>query len=220
MITVGTGQAEVIETHSVVRTALVQCRRQLNSVRPQAGIVFVGGHFDHHLMLGAIRRQYPVIELVGCTTAGDFSTSFGFSDDAITLMLFASDDVTIRAGVGRGLATDPAFLYDPDQDTFKELGGAGIALGIDAASDYTENRKKGIKDGQVLAIGTDGIWEAYSQDGRMFGKQRFRDILRRHAHTGADDILNAVYEDLSAFTIGRKSEDDITLVILKVNRNE
>jgi hypothetical protein len=184
MITVGTGQAEGIETHSVVRTALVQCRRQLNGVRPQAGIVFAGGHFDHHLMLEAIRRQYPGIELVGCTTAGDFSTSFGFSDDAITLMLFASDDVTIRAGVGRDLATDPAFLYDPDQDTFEELGGAGIALGIDAASDYTENRKKENMDGQVFAIGTDGIWEAYSQDGRMLGKQRFGDILRRHAYTG------------------------------------
>jgi PAS domain S-box-containing protein len=114
---------------------------------------------------------------------------------------------------------DPALLYDPDRDTFEELGGTGIALGIDAASDYPENRKKGIKDGQVLAIGTDGIWEAYSQDGRMFGKARFRDIIRRHARAGADEILNAVYDDLSAFTVGRKSEDDITLVILKVNRN-
>ena len=58
-------------------------------------------------MLNAIRHQFPQIELVGCTTAGDFSTNLGFSDDAITLMLFHSDDVEIKAGVGRNLKKDP-----------------------------------------------------------------------------------------------------------------
>jgi sigma-B regulation protein RsbU (phosphoserine phosphatase) len=115
---------------------------------------------------------------------------------------------------------DPALLYDPARDQFEELGGRGIALGIDAASDYPENRLKGLQDGQVLAIGTDGIWETYSKDGRMFGKQRFRDIIRRHAHAGAGDILQAVYDAVATFSIGRKSEDDITLVILKVNRDD
>jgi PAS domain S-box-containing protein len=113
---------------------------------------------------------------------------------------------------------DPALLYDPLRDTFEELTGAGIALGVDAAYTYEENRKKGLKNGQVVAIGTDGIWEANDKDGRMFGKKRFRDILRRHAGERADDILNAVYDELTHFTRGRKSEDDITLVIMKVNR--
>ena len=76
-----------------------------------------------------------------------------------------------------------------------------------------------MKTGQVIAIGTDGIWEAYSKDGQMFGKDRFRDLLRRHATESAADILNAVYDDLGRFTVGRRSEDDITLVILKINRS-
>ncbi len=114
---------------------------------------------------------------------------------------------------------DPAILYDPENDVFEELGGAGIALGIDDAHTYEENRKAGLKNGQLIAIGTDGIWEAYSKDGQMFGKDRFRDLLRRHATEGAADILNAVYDDLGRFTVGRRSEDDITLVILKINRS-
>ena len=32
------------------------------------------------------------------------------------------------------------------------------------------------------------------------------------------DILDAVYRELSQFTKGRKSEDDITLVVIKVKR--
>ena len=114
---------------------------------------------------------------------------------------------------------DPALIYDPQQDTFEELAGTGIALGVDAAYNYQENRKTGLKNGQVVAIGTDGIWEATDKDGRMFGKKRFRNILRRHAVERADDILNAVYDELTRFTRGRKSEDDITLVIMKVNRH-
>jgi sigma-B regulation protein RsbU (phosphoserine phosphatase) len=112
---------------------------------------------------------------------------------------------------------DPALLYDPDQDTFEELAGPGMALGIDADYAFTENRKTGLRKGQVLAIGTDGIWEAYNKEGQMYGKDRFRRLLRRKAKAPANDILDAVYDDLTVFTRGRKSEDDITLVILKIN---
>ncbi len=61
MITVGTGQAEGIETHAVVQAALSQCRGQLGGADPQAGIVFAGSHFDHRIMLDAIRHQFPQI---------------------------------------------------------------------------------------------------------------------------------------------------------------
>jgi sigma-B regulation protein RsbU (phosphoserine phosphatase) len=52
----------------------------------------------------------------------------------------------------------------------------------------------------------------------MYGKKRFRELLRRHADASAKDILDAVYSDVMNFTRGRKSDDDITLVILKINR--
>jgi sigma-B regulation protein RsbU (phosphoserine phosphatase) len=113
---------------------------------------------------------------------------------------------------------DPALLYDPTEDKFEELKGDGIALGVSAAFTYEENLKTGLKEGQIIAIGTDGIWEASDKYGKMFGKDRFRDIIRQHAQANADDILNAVYGELSQFTKGMKSEDDITLVIIKMNR--
>jgi len=118
----------------------------------------------------------------------------------------------IRAG------HDPAILYDPQQDAFEELKGSGVALGVNAAFDYAENHHTGLANGQIIAIGTDGIWEAFNKKGKMFGKQRFRDIIRQNAASGADDILNAVYNQIGQFTEGQKSEDDITLVIIKVNK--
>ena len=50
----------------------------------------------------------------------------------------------------------------------------------------------------------------------MFGKARLRNIIRNQAAMGAGDILNAVYDDLNQFTLGQKTADDITLVIVKV----
>jgi sigma-B regulation protein RsbU (phosphoserine phosphatase) len=112
---------------------------------------------------------------------------------------------------------DPAIIYDPARDTFEELKGKGIALGVDENFTYPENHKTGLNEGQVIAVGTDGIWETFNQDGEMFGKERFREIIRRNANAGARVILNAVYDELNQFAKGLKAEDDITLVIVKVN---
>jgi sigma-B regulation protein RsbU (phosphoserine phosphatase) len=113
---------------------------------------------------------------------------------------------------------DPAILYDPTQDTFEELKGSGVALGVNEAFDYEQNHRSGLTNGQIIAIGTDGIWEAFDKKGMMFGKRRFRDIIRLNAKGGADDILAAVYNEINQFTKGQKSEDDITLVVIKVNK--
>jgi sigma-B regulation protein RsbU (phosphoserine phosphatase) len=111
---------------------------------------------------------------------------------------------------------DPAILYDPSQDTFEELGGTGIALGINEDFRYETYKKKGLSDGQIVAIGTDGIWEAFNPQGEMFGKSRFQNVIRNNSKENANNILGAVYGELDHFTRGIKSEDDITLVVAKV----
>ncbi len=112
---------------------------------------------------------------------------------------------------------DPAIIYDPARDTFEELKGSGIALGVDENFTYPENHKAGLSEGLIIAVGTDGIWETCNQDGEMFGKERFREIIRQNANSGARDILNAVYDEVNQFATGLKAEDDVTLVIVKVN---
>jgi sigma-B regulation protein RsbU (phosphoserine phosphatase) len=111
---------------------------------------------------------------------------------------------------------DPALIYDPSRDSFEELKGTGIALGVDEKFTYPENHKTGLCEGQIIAVGTDGIWETRNQDGEMFGKERFRDVIRQHARDGAGDILNAVYDELNRFAKGLKAQDDITLVVVKI----
>ena len=112
---------------------------------------------------------------------------------------------------------DPAIIYDPVSDTFEELTGTGLALGVDENYIYEAYRKTGLARGQIIALGTDGIWESFNSAGRMFGKERFREIIRKNAGLTADEIIDAVYRDVNTHARGLKQADDITLVIIKID---
>lgn len=135
---------------------------------------------------------------------GRFMTLFYLSLDPDTKSI-----EWVRAG------HDPALLYDPSCDTFEELKGSGIALGVADDVEYLVHKRDELTDDQIIAVGTDGIWEAFNPQEEMFGKERLRELIRSNAHQSAGTILNMVYAELKQFTAGRKSEDDITLVIIK-----
>ena len=50
----------------------------------------------------------------------------------------------------------------------------------------------------------------------MYGKKRFRDLIRTHAGEPAQDILQAVITNLDEFRHPLEKEDDVTLVVIKV----
>jgi sigma-B regulation protein RsbU (phosphoserine phosphatase) len=110
---------------------------------------------------------------------------------------------------------DPALVYDSIADTFDELIGKGLPLGVTPTAEYNA-RVQQIIAGQIYVIGTDGIWETRSPAGDMFGKHRFREIIRENAHQPAQKITDAVFDAVSAFRQSVKQEDDITLVIIKI----
>ena len=113
---------------------------------------------------------------------------------------------------------DPAIFYDPNTDAFEELGGTGMALGVDENWNFKAYTKTALKDGQIIILSTDGIWEARNLQGEMFGKEPIYHIIRNNSSLNANEILNAMLESLKSFQQGAKIEDDITLVIIKICR--
>jgi sigma-B regulation protein RsbU (phosphoserine phosphatase) len=110
---------------------------------------------------------------------------------------------------------DPAMIYDPVSTRFKELNGSGLPLGVFDNSVYTQFEHS-IRPGQIILIGTDGIWESHNPQGEMFGKDRFKDIIKIHADLSAKDIIGVVISALDEFSRPLQKEDDVTLVIVKV----
>ena len=111
---------------------------------------------------------------------------------------------------------DPGLMYDPATDTFKEMGGSGMALGVDENWIYRENRTSDISKGHVILLGTDGVWEAANPKGKMFGKEPIYDAIRKNHNGSANEILEAILYTLDKFQAGAKKEDDVTLVVIKM----
>lgn len=110
---------------------------------------------------------------------------------------------------------DPALLYDPNTDKFHELKGPGFALGVDQEWRYEANKKSGFAKGQIILLGTDGIWEARNREGKMFGKEPIYEIVRQNHDLSAKEIVDAIFSELTRFQGDGKREDDITLVVIK-----
>jgi len=111
---------------------------------------------------------------------------------------------------------DPALFYDPGLDKFNELWGEGIALGVDPDGNYRENVVPKLSNGQILFIGTDGIWEARNHMGEMFGRERLKDLIRKNAADSSDGISASIIDAIKAFQGSARQEDDITLLVVKM----
>ena len=111
---------------------------------------------------------------------------------------------------------EPAIIYSPESRVFNELAGRGsLPLGITDSCKYKATRQD-ITPGQIVAIATDGIFETQNPNGEMFGRQRFYDIIRYHASSSADHILEAALEAVENFRKDLPPEDDLTLVVVKI----
>jgi sigma-B regulation protein RsbU (phosphoserine phosphatase) len=111
---------------------------------------------------------------------------------------------------------DAALLYNPANDGFEDLYGSGLALGWDENYQYDENEHADLTEGQIIFLGTDGIWETFDKTGNPFGKERLKDIIRQKAEASADEIMNEILTALARFRQGEEPEDDVTLVVIKI----
>ena len=139
--------------------------------------------------------------------SGQFMTLFYLSID-----LEAQRLQWVRAG------HDPAIFYDPNTDTFEVLMGPGPALGLDEDWQYSENEKTDLTRGQIILLGTDGIWEARNRNGEMFGKTPIYEIIRQNITSSAKEILDLVIQSLMRFQEDLRPEDDVTLVVIKIDK--
>ena len=87
---------------------------------------------------------------------------------------------------------DPAIFYDPESDAFEELRGAGIALGVDIDGYYAQNQKTDLKKGQIILLGSDGLWEARNSKGDMFGKEPLYRLLKEHKDKSSSQIVEEI----------------------------
>jgi len=178
--------------HGIAAALLMTTARAMLRVRaPQPG--------DVAAVMTDMNRQ-----LAADTPAGKFMT-FCY------LVLDARERTARWVSAGH----DPAIVYDPGTDSFDELTGRDVPLGVDDTWTFTEQQRGGFKSDQIVVLGTDGIWEARNDRDEMFGKERLREVIRANAARKANEIADAVTKAVEVFRGGMAQLDDITLIVVK-----
>jgi len=140
-----------------------------------------------------------------CATSGNFTTMFFLELNPETQILR-----WVRAG------HEPPIHYHSQSGLMTKLEGVGFVLGIDDS--YTlENQFTEVQKGDIILIGTDGIFETRNQENLVFGQERVFEIITQQKEQPAAFIQETIVSDVKSFRGEVSQEDDITLVVIKVD---
>lgn len=96
----------------------------------------------------------------------------------------------------------------------REVPGLGnMAMGILETENYRLGTEK-LERGEVLALFTDGVTEATSKDNKLYGEDKFFDLIIANIDKSLDSISNLICNDLMVFQ-EMEQFDDITLLLLR-----
>jgi sigma-B regulation protein RsbU (phosphoserine phosphatase) len=109
----------------------------------------------------------------------------------------------------------PPLLYRPGAQECKPLNAGGILLGIDPDANF-ELKSIPLRSGDLLLFYTDGVTEARTPEGEMFGEERLEKTFVQNASHSAPMIAQRILASVRSFTKKRNLDDDITIVVLKI----
>jgi serine phosphatase RsbU (regulator of sigma subunit)/catechol 2,3-dioxygenase-like lactoylglutathione lyase family enzyme len=98
-------------------------------------------------------------------------------------------------------------------DTLERLDATGTVLGLFEDWDC-EMGERTISSGDLLALYTDGITEAFDHAEEEFGEDRLVEVLRGNRQRSSPAVLDAVVEEVRRFS-PHEQRDDITMIVAK-----
>ena len=111
------------------------------------------------------------------------------------------------------------FWYRADKREIAELEPTGTVLGMRVDVKYRSTQIE-VGRGDVLLFYTDGFTEAFNEQQDLFGEDRMKEILSRHAAEPPSRLLEAILGELEAFVGKAEQSDDITLLCVRWNGPE
>jgi sigma-B regulation protein RsbU (phosphoserine phosphatase) len=129
-----------------------------------------------------------------------------------TLFIGLYDDASRRL-VYANCGHNPPLLLRANGGAVERLEPTAPILGI-LEEWECETAEVTLAPQDLLALYTDGVVEAFSDEGEEFGEARLHQALRAGAGTPLDAILDAVVDRVVGFS-GHEQEDDLTLLLAR-----
>jgi sigma-B regulation protein RsbU (phosphoserine phosphatase) len=111
----------------------------------------------------------------------------------------------------------PGYVLSSGGEVKASLMSTGIPLAIDEEAAFATGHPVALDPGDVILLFSDGVIEAASSAGAMFGTERTLRVVREHLHKTAEEIAQALFSAVWAFSGREKQQDDVTAVVVKVD---
>lgn len=139
------------------------------------------------------------------------------SNKYVTAILLELDPVGGRARYVNAGHTDCLLLRSDGEAVW--LKATGTPLGLLSDMPYEEEYFE-MHPGDLIALFSDGVTEAQDEHENEFGEARLADLLRPIAHLPAELIVDRVFEAIDSFAGSAPQYDDITLFVIRKNRQD
>ena len=110
----------------------------------------------------------------------------------------------------------PPLLIHENGNCLLELSTSCMALGVLSGVQIAEY-KITLLPGDALVFYTDGVTEAFSPDGDMFGSDRLKDLVLQTPKLSAKELSASIVNAVTRFTDSTTMSDDLTLIALYRN---
>jgi sigma-B regulation protein RsbU (phosphoserine phosphatase) len=126
----------------------------------------------------------------------------------------------VEAGTGAGSyvnAGHTSAMLLRSNGEMRALDATGTPLGLLPGMIYTQETFE-FGRGDLLALYSDGVTEAFNVRDEEFGEQRLADVLRAARDQPVDHAVAGVRDAIERFVAGAPQSDDITLLLLRRTR--
>jgi phosphoserine phosphatase RsbU/P len=96
----------------------------------------------------------------------------------------------------------------------EQLEPTGTVVGAFPSAKY-EEQKVALEPGDILVAYTDGMVEPENVYGEMFGEERLRDLVLRHAGEDSNEMIARAMEAVVQWTGSTELQDDMTMLVAR-----
>lgn len=129
---------------------------------------------------------------------------------AILLRLSRDNGAFVHANAGHW----PGIVFDHQGAARQRLSSTGFPLGVDPAAEFDASDDV-LAPGEMILLYSDGVTEAFSSAGEVFGMERLIASVQSHWTAPTDELIEGVMGDLNRYAGGCTQLDDQTIVAIK-----
>lgn len=107
--------------------------------------------------------------------------------------------------------------FQDSLNTYNLLQGDNMPIGFPGQETFSQISVP-FNPGDLFVFYSDGLTETKNRDNNLYGEKRLVDLVNRNARIEPEKIISNIREDIVAFSESETFHDDITCVIVKIEK--